>query len=308
MSHNVYDHPTLDRLAERRRDPAWIAERLAAPETVILPVWQGKNLIDGPREAPHVARLSGRDDWWRPLASEIALLGESGGRVWFAADLSALPEPATHERLAALGLFVDLRAIGPILGREDAALLAYARGLMWWHQRHRFCGVCGHRTESGDAGHVRRCTNAACAINHFPRTDPAVIVLVHDGDRCLMGRQSIWPKGMHSTLAGFVEPGESLEAAVMREVFEESGVRVGDVRYHSSQPWPFPQSLMIGFTACAETTDIVLRDGELEGAGWFDRSFLRAVPPDAVAGEADFVLSRRDSIARRLVDDWIWAD
>jgi NAD+ diphosphatase len=158
--------------------------------------------------------------------------------------------------------------------------------------------VCGGVTHSRDAGHRREC--GACGTSHFPRTDPAVIVLVHDGERCLLGRQSQWPAGMHSVLAGFVEPGESLEACVAREVAEESGILVDGVTYHSSQPWPFPQSLMIGFTARAVTTAILADDDELEHVGWYSRAFLKALPPDG-----PFRLPRPDSIARRLLDEWL---
>src|SRR5262249_4560440 len=154
------------------------------------------------------------------------------------------------------------------------SLLAYARGLMHWHARHGFCGVCGSRTESASAGHVRKCTNPDCGASHFPRTDPAVIMLVHDGDKALLGRQKVWPQGMYSTLAGFVEPGESLEETVRREVYEETGIAVGEVVYHSSQPWPFPASLMIGFHAEARSRTINRVDSELEDAGWFSRAEL----------------------------------
>jgi NAD+ diphosphatase len=170
---------------------------------------------------------------------------------------------------------------------------------MWWHARHRFCGVCGAPTESVEAGHVRRCTSPACGASHFPRTDPAVIMLVHDGDRALLGRQKIWPPGMYSTLAGFVEPGESLEETVAREVFEESGIRVAEVRYHSSQPWPFPASLMIGFHAAAASREIRMDQSELEDCGWFSRAELRDF------GRQGKALPRADSIARRLIEDWL---
>jgi NAD+ diphosphatase len=184
--------------------------------------------------------------------------------------------------------------------RGEGSLLAYARGLIYWHGRHRFCGVCGSPTLAFEGGHVRRCTNPACGSSHFPRTDPAVIMLVTDGDRALVGRQAVWPKGMHSTLAGFVEPGESLEAAVAREVFEEAGIEVDQVRYHSSQPWPFPCSIMLGFYARARTTEIKLDQLELEDARWVERDWLLAHQDDE-----DFRLPRLDSIARRLIEDWL---
>jgi NAD+ diphosphatase len=147
---------------------------------------------------------------------------------------------------------------------------------------------------------VRRCPNPACGATHFPRTDPAVIMLVVDGERCLLGRQSQWPPGMHSTLAGFVEPGESLERAVAREVREEAGIEIDDVAYHSSQPWPFPSSLMLGFTARATTTELRVDTTELEAARWFEKDWLLAHEDDDA-----FRLPRRDSIARRLIEDWL---
>ena len=176
--------------------------------------------------------------------------------------------------------------------------MAHARGLIYWHQRHRFCSLCGSPAEIRDAGHMRRCGNADCAAEHFPRTDPAVIMLVADGDRCLMGRQAEWPTGLYSTLAGFVEPGESLEEAVAREIWEEAGITVRDVRYHSSQPWPFPASLMLGFYATATSTEISLNRDELDDARWFHRNDLRN-PGEGMR------LPRQTSISRRLLDDWL---
>jgi len=160
--------------------------------------------------------------------------------------------------------------------------------------------VCGNPTRAEEAGHVRRCTNADCDATHFPRTDPAVIMLVHDGERCLLGRQKAWPQGMHSTLAGFVEPGESLEEAVAREVYEETKVTLDEITYHSSQPWPFPASLMLGFHARARTTAIEVDHSELEDARWYEKSWLLGHKDND-----DFRLPRRDSIARRLLEDWL---
>jgi NAD+ diphosphatase len=171
--------------------------------------------------------------------------------------------------------------------------------MMTWHQRHRFCGVCGAPTRSEQAGHVRRCTQPDCAAEIFPRTDPAVIMLVCHGDWCLLGRQAKWPGGMYSALAGFVEPGESLEDAVAREVLEETGVAVLDCEYHSSQPWPFPSSLMIGYLARASADAVPRADEELEDARWFTRrevaSGLVGLPPP-------------QSVSYRLIEDWYDAD
>ncbi|HEY9549977.1 MAG TPA: NAD(+) diphosphatase, partial [Kiloniellaceae bacterium] len=204
---------------------------------------------------------------------------------------------------AGRGSFQDLRAVGPIMRREEGALLAYARGLAHWHSRHGFCGLCGAPTASEKGGHQRRCTSADCNAVHFPRTDPAVIMLVHDGgERCLLGRQAFWTPGMHSTLAGFVEPGESLEEAVAREIWEEVGLKlpVEEVEYHSSQPWPFPSSIMLGFYARADYRQVELGPDELESARWYSRAELRNSPENET-----FKLPRRDSIARRLIEDWL---
>jgi NAD+ diphosphatase len=168
-----------------------------------------------------------------------------------------------------------------------------------WHEATLYCGKCGSASQPEAGGNTRRCCNPDCDKEIFPRTDPAIIVLVADGDRCLLGRQAGWPEGRYSTIAGFVEPGESLEDAVRREVYEETNIRVGAVHYHSSQPWPFPSALMLGFIAEAASVEIILNDGELEDARWFTRKEL-------MSNEA--VLPFRISIARRLVDHWINGD
>ncbi|HEY8016263.1 MAG TPA: NAD(+) diphosphatase [Dongiaceae bacterium] len=293
---NFYVTPTLDRVSLNRRDEAWVAHRMAEPESRLLLVWRGQNLI---LEAPSpAAALLSLTEGGALLAEarEIALLGLVGERALFAADLSHREEPPALPGAR----FADLRSVGPLLAREEGGLLAYARGLMHWHQRHRFCGVCGSPTESREAGHMRRCTNPACAAEHHPRTDPAVIMRVEHQGRILLGRQKQWPVGMHSVLAGFVEPGESLEDAVRREVAEEVALQLTEVNYHSSQPWPFPSSIMLGFTAIAEGDQFRVDEHELEMARWFTREELLASPEDE-----SFRLPRRDSIARRLVDDWI---
>jgi NAD+ diphosphatase len=293
---NFYVTPTLDRVSLNRRDDAWLAHRMAEPESRLLLVWRGQNLIlEAPPPAAALLSLS-EGSALLAEAREIALLGLVGERALFAADLSHREEPPALPGAR----FADLRSVGPLLAREEGGLLAYARGLMHWHQRHRFCGVCGSPTESREAGHMRRCTNPACASEHHPRIDPAVIMRVEHQGRILLGRQKQWPVGMHSVLAGFVEPGESLEDAVRREVAEEVALRLTEVNYHSSQPWPFPSSIMLGFTAIAEGDQFQVDEHELEMARWFTREELLASPEDET-----FRLPRRDSIARRLVDDWI---
>ncbi len=298
MLRNFYAFAEIDRAGQRRRDAAWLSERIAHPTTRFLPVWRNQNLVDIEAEPPRAAFLTAeqiaRD------AGETVLLGIDDSGAFFALDLSAHDEPLAAIRYERPLEFTDLRRVGALMDRHEGSLLAYARGMMWWHARHRFCGVCGSKAASEDAGHVRRCSDPACATAHFPRTDPAVIMLVTDGARCLLGRQRSWPKGQHSTLAGFVEPGESLEDAVAREVLEETGIIVGAVRYHSSQPWPFPASIMLGFTAEARSTTIAVDPSELEDARWFERGYLLAHQDDDA-----FRLPRRDSIARRLIEDWL---
>lgn len=296
----------VDRVAHRRRDPVWLAEQWLEKSAVCVPVWRSRHLIAG-QEAPR-AVLPGamilRDLMEAsPTAPDEVLrvfLGLREGIPCFAVDLSSWEDPLRQGPLADAGEFLDLRQIGSRLERGEGALLAYARGMMSWHRRHRFCGLCGAATRVEEGGHVRRCTDRRCATAHFPRTDPAVIMLVARGDRCLLGRHKDWPPGVYSTLAGFVEAGESLEEAVAREVFEEAGVRVGAVRYHASQPWPFPSSLMLGFFAEAVTETIRRDPEELEDARWFSRE---AIAVERAAGTLK--LPRRMSIARALVEKWL---
>jgi NAD+ diphosphatase len=291
---NFYVTVTLDRAALRRRDDEWLLSRRSHPESRLLPVWRGQNLIRD-AEVPVAAVLTRVEA--QTLIAEagtVAFLGLIGEVAHFAIDLSHRDEPPIFPGTR----FADLRSVGALLAREEGGLLAYARGLLHWHQRHRFCGVCGSPTEAREGGHLRRCTS--CGTEHYPRTDPAVIMRIEHGERVLLGRQKQWPPGMHSVLAGFVEPGESLEDAVRREVLEEVSLPTTDVRYHSSQPWPFPASIMLGFTARALDERIVVDNHEIEQARWYTREELKASPENET-----FRLPRRDSIARRLVDDWI---
>jgi NAD+ diphosphatase len=297
---NFYVAEGFDRAAHRRKDAAWLAARRADPDSLIVPVWRARNLVvlGEPPAAlfPDMGLVA-------PFGEDpLIFLGETAEHAYFAWDLSALDEAeaqALARAYAPAAEFVDLRRVGALLPRRDGALLAYARGVTHWHARHRFCGVCGAPTVAQSAGHTRLCTDRACATVHFPRTDPATIMLVTDGDRCLLGRQKVWIPGMYSTLAGFVEPGESLEQAVAREVREETGVEVGAVRYHSSQPWPFPASLMLGFHATARSRDIVIDRDELEDGRWFTAAEVRDFSALGLS------LPRPDSIARRLVESWL---
>jgi NAD+ diphosphatase len=318
---NFYAYPGFERAGLRRRDTGWIIERIADPDSLFVPVWRNQNLVielDG-GEARAVALPSagiagiferGMVAEERLASGEVVFLGVIEERAHFALDLSWVDAPLEmlhSPALAASGIasatvrFADLRQVGARIERRDGALLALARAILFWHARHRYCGLCGSATRSEEAGHMRRCTNPACNTMHFPRTDPAVIMLVTEGDRALLGRNKNFPlPGMYSTLAGFVEPGESLEMAVAREVREETGIEVGAVHYHSSQPWPFPANIMLGFCAEARTTEITIEDGELEDARWFERDWLLSHREDDT-----FRLPRLDSIARRLIEDWL---
>ena len=295
---NFYERSGLDRMAERRRDSAWLEQLLRSGDAVILPVWRSMNLIAvGEQPQPVHIRAEEAHSFVQKGASTV-FLGISQETPYFTIDLSHLDEPEVSATGGDGAEFMELRRVGADLGHSEGGMLAYARGILHWHARHLYCGVCGHPTESRDAGHMRACTNAACGTSHFPRTDPAVIMLVRSGNRALLGRKREWPDGMNSTLAGFVEPGESLEDAVAREVWEESGVVVENARYQSSQPWPFPSSLMLGFYADAVTEEISRNDAELEDCQWFTAEEL--------LNETSFAKRpRSDSIARRLIDNWI---
>ncbi len=289
--------PFLDRRAELRDDPQWLAAARADVTTRYVLAAGSKQLVTvGERD---VAFLRNGDPLLSAEPTSFTLLG------WFRGERTVLVEwqvhaPAAQPPLPGDTELAELRPLAPMLPEDSASLLGYVRALVLWRARHRFCGVCGSVNEPTRAGHVMRCTRADCATESFPRLDPAIIVLVADatGERALLGRAASWPAGRYSTIAGFVEPGESLEDAVVREVAEETGVVVGDVRYEASQPWPFPSSLMLGFRAVARTHDITLRDGELEDARWFTRAEVAAGHP---------ALPPAGSISARLIDGWYHA-
>jgi NAD+ diphosphatase len=297
---NWFSADSLDRVAHKRSDEAWIEEQIGAPQTVFVPVLQGANLFSNEARRRPVLISAHALGNLSSEAERLTLLGEQDGCAYFSFDLPAADSDITH-RIKALGSFENLREMSPLLDAHQAALLAYARALSIWHGNHQFCGACGSLTTTSRAGHLRRCTNGCCGHNHFPRTDPAIIVLVATQSHCLLGRQPSWPPNRYSTIAGFVEPGETLEQALIREVKEETGVGVGQIRYHSSQPWPFPSSIMVGFTADPISKDIHLQDDELEDARWFTRDEVRR----AARKKGRLRLPPQFSVARRLIEDWL---
>jgi NAD+ diphosphatase len=295
---NAYTGSPLDRAGHHREDADWIAAALASPDTLFAPVWRARSLLRGVEQGrPEGVLLGGNAALGlREAGGPWAFLGLWEQKPVFAIDVShedAPPVPADA------GSFTDLRAVAGLLPANEASILAHARGMMHWRVKHRFCGICGTAMETRSAGNAMSCPG--CKAQHFPRTDPAVIMLVVRGDHCLLGHSVRFPQKMYSTLAGFVEPGESLEEAVRREVMEESGVDVGRVIYHSSQPWPFPASIMLGFHAEGLSEAITIDPEELQDARWFSRADLRN--HEALG----FGLPRADSIARRLIEDWLKA-
>lgn len=288
----------LDRVAERRENLAWVAEQAASPLARFI-------LLDGLGET--YLRNDGEALRWLSAGEREALLGDvKASLLGFADDrphfVLALDDAHRAAALEApLGAHrASLRDAGLRLPADEAGLFAYAKGLTHWQRETQFCARCGAPLVLVASGHRAQCTNADCGRLHFPRTDAAIIVLVEHEGACLLGRQAGWPKGRYSTLAGFVEPGEALEDAVRREVAEESGVLVGDVFYHSSQPWPLPASLMVGFVAKAVSPAIRLRDDELEEARWF-------TPQQIVDGLADgsFLPSLPLSVSYHLLAHWL---
>ncbi len=292
----------LDRASEKRADAEWLATARADPRARVLPLWKLQPLLLGPDGASEATVLafvegalaSGLGD---PEATEV-FLGLDGEIACFARDISALPDPLAAA-LASLGHFRDARAATSLLSAPQVAILGQAKALIDWHNRHRFCANCGAKTASVDGGYRRLCP--VCKAEHFPRTDPAVIMLVTAGDRCLLGRNKRFAGGHFSTLAGFVEPGETIEEAVKREVFEEVNLRVGRVRYFMSQPWPFPSNLMIGCYAESLTSEIAVDGHEILTARWFERALVKQL----LSGESNEVLlPRRDAIAFHLIRSW----
>lgn len=287
---NVFAGPHVDRLKFAQADADAVARWIADGSARLVPVWKSRcPVVREP--SPGACLLPvGRGPFAGLGMDDLILLGEYRGLAIFTTEIEADAPPPLENGAE----FADLRAAASLLPHDEAGLVAYARAMISFRHRHRYCGSCGSPTRPQQNGRVMTCTSEVCGTEFYPRVDPAIIVLVTHGDRVLLGRQPSWPAGRYSTIAGFVEPGESLEDAVRREVIEETGIETGAMSYHSSQPWPFPRSLMLGFRAEARTTEVKLADAELEDARWFTREELRA----------GAMLPFAQSIAYRLIEDW----
>lgn len=289
---NIFANNPLDRASYRRADKAWLEEQLKNPASLFVPFRRQKRRDWEPFVLPEAQPSQGKDIGWTPAALLPELAGDGitvflginkRGKALFAADVSGTADVENHPALKGQGAFEDLRglAMAGEITPTELAIMAQAKSMIDWHSRHGFCSVCGAKSEMAEAGYKRVCPS--CKAEHFPRTDPVVIMLATHGEKCFVGRQEIWPKGMHSALAGFVEPGESIEEAVAREMEEEAGISVSTVTYHSTQPWPYPSSLMIGCHAVADSEEFKVDGVELSGGRWITREEARKI----LAGEGD---------------------
>jgi len=297
---NTFSGNPLDRAGDRRSSPEWIAEQRAHPDAMALAMWRGEVLVEPGPQGERLAylKLGMAED---AVGREGLFLGLWKAAPVFAVEFVGGADP-TAGPLAGLGRFQEMRGAGSILAAPESAMAATAKSLLDWHDYHGFCARCGQQSEVSDGGWKRVCP--ACATEHFPRVNPVTIMLPVIGDRCLLGRQAAWPPGRMSALAGFLEPGESIEEGCARELAEEAGLRAVRVAYHSSQPWPFPSSLMIGLIAEVENDDAAPDQTELEVVRWLTRDELRKVlasdegwdgvrPPPPLA------------IARTLMEAWV---
>ena len=290
---NLLTSHSLDRAALVRLDEENLGQRIMSENARFIGVHHLQIAIDEENSSARPALLTRREAQQRFGHCEPwVYLGREDSKDYFAVLLDNGRPRETHG-------FAELRALAATTDGAKATLLAYARAMAAWHQRHLYCSRCGGETVSQHGGHVRACTHASCGEQHYPRTDPAIIVLVEKGERALFGRKPEWSEHRYSTLAGFVEPGESAEQALVREVMEETGVEVLSAHYHSSQPWPFPGSLMLGYSAQAGSEKISLNDQELEHACWLDRDEITSRMQQGL-----FVLPPPISISFRLIEDW----
>ncbi len=305
MNQPFYASPEINRQGDYRNNKKLIEKIMVDENTKFIPYFRGKNFFKEINENIEAIKLNSNQlKLFFPKQIENPIfLGEANDTNYVGLDLSK-PNLNIDLWLKENEVIVeDLRKYGPSLNDIDASFLALTNGMFFWHNTHQFCGSCGFKNMSREGGFVKICSNDKCGKSHFPRTDPAIITLISFKDKILLGRSPRFPEGMYSTLAGFVEPGESLEQALEREVFEEVGVKVKNIEYFDSQPWPFPASLMLGFFAESTSEKMNIDYNEIEDAHWFSIEELKTLQHPSITG--GFKLPRIDSIARRLVDNWI---
>jgi len=295
MKKDIVSSGGIDRASLLRSDTNWIIDTFNGEKSRIIPVYNSTVLCDNSNQSTAVYLRQKDLVGLGGLAEAMMFLGVHEGIPYFAADIYS-DDLAKEVSEGRNGAFQNLRSVLSLLSDRDSQLLSLARFMTYWHQRNQYCGKCGGRTESSEAGHVRVCRNEVCNEYYFPSMDPAVIMLISSKERCLLGRKKEWRKGMYSTLAGFVEPGETIEDAVFREVQEEVGIAVENVEYQHSQPWLFPSSLMLGFIARAKNEEITIDHNELEDASWFTRDEIR---------QNQEIMPYRVSISYRLIMEWL---
>ena len=297
---NTFAGNPLKRASERRGDVSWLSEKLLAQDSLAIALWNGQPFVEtAPDGGVQIAYLPSRmAEDLAGGAERLLFMGLWQETAVFAVDLEGGHDPADGP-LAGLGRFEDLRAMALRLPATDAAIMATAKSMFEWRRRHRHCSSCGEHTDVVDGGWKRACPS--CKAEHFPRTDPVVIMLAVHGDRCMLGRQEIWPKGMFSALAGFLEPGESIEEACARELEEEAGLKTLSVEYHSTQPWPYPSSLMIGLIAQVASDEATPDQTELSEVRWFTKAEAR----DVLAGKVEGTFAPGAmAIAHQLLKTW----
>ena len=297
---NTFAGNPLDRASDKRKDDAWIAARFASDESLAFVMWNGKPFVEKTKEGGfQIAYLP--TDMAKGLAGgleRLLFMGLWKGTAIFAVDIEGAADPS-EAPLQGLGQFEEMRGLTARLPATDTAILGTAKGMFEWRRKHKHCAACGAPSEPAEGGWKRQCPS--CKAEHFPRTDPVVIMLAVHGERCMLGRQEIWPKGMFSSLAGFLEPGESIEEACARELFEEAGLRATSVAYHSTQPWPFPNSLMIGLIAQVDSDDATPDQTELSEVRWFTKGEAR----DLLAGKLPNTFAPGGmAIAHQLIKAW----
>lgn len=299
----VFTGNRFDRAANFRSDAKWLTEKMEDSSSRYVPLHDLKALIDL-NDGPGIDwRGFGDVKEYIDAGATLIFLGIADFASHFAIDVTSIGNPKQPPN-GDWGKFIDVRSISAQLRPGDAGALAQARSMIAWHNNHGFCAVCGEKTKPQEAGYSRKCISDECKSSHFPRTDPVAIMMVTKGDSCLMGTGHHFPKQQYSCLAGFIEPGETIEQGVRREVFEESGIKTGKVTYHSSQPWPYPSSLMIGCFAEALSDEITIDPKELADARWFTRDEIKLMIERAGSMETPRV-SPSLAIAHQLAKAWI---